>query len=211
MLNTLSFDLDGTLFPNNIDDKLWFELIPEELAKVKKICIDEARRYVIEEYDLIGVNDPRWYIPEYWLDRFQLDIDIKVLLDKMDYHKHLYSDIIHIKKFQFRIIIASNNARSMLNAKIKAIEDLGVRIDASFSVVSDLNMTGKNRKFYQHICNTLDTEPYKIMHVGDNIIYDLIHARASGLRSILIDRSNSIEHIDVIHSLKELDQFIQQL
>ncbi len=208
MLNTLSFDLDGTLFPNRIDDRLWFELIPEELAEAREINIDEAREYAIKEYALIGMHDPRWYIPEYWLDRFKLDIDIKDLLDKMDYHKHLYPDVRYIK-VDSRIIIASNNARSMLDAKINAIEELGIKIDASFSVVSDLNITGKNRRFYQYICDVLEMRPYQIMHVGDNIIHDLIHARASGLRSILIDRSNTMIGYDTIHSLDELYRFIR--
>jgi putative hydrolase of the HAD superfamily len=209
LLNTLSFDLDSTLFPNNIDDRLWFELIPEELAKRKKISIEKARKYAVKEYDLIGINAPRWYIPEYWLDRFQLDIDIKDLLDKMDYYKHLCSDVSSIKEHRLRIVIASNNARSMLDAKVHAIKKLGIKIDATFSVVSDLNITSKNRRFYQYICNTLDIEACDIMHIGDNIIYDLIHARASGLRSVLIDRRDRMEHDDVIHSLEELYNLIQ--
>ena len=86
---------------------------------------------------------------------------------------------------------------------------MGIKIDATFSVVSDLNITSKNRRFYQYICNTLDIEACDIMHIGDNIIYDLIHARASGLRSVLIDRRDRMEHDDVIHSLEELYNLIQ--
>lgn len=209
MLNILSFDLDGTLFPNNIDDRLWFELIPEELAKAKKISIKEAKEFVTKEYDLIGLDDPRWYIPEYWLDRFKLDIDINDLLERMNYRKYLYPDVIYLKKLDRRIVIASNNARSMLNKKVDAIEELGVYIDSSFSVVSDINLTGKNRRFYNYVCSKLGIEPYEIIHIGDNIVYDLIHARASGLRSVLIDRRDVMKDNNVIHTLYELDKYIQ--
>lgn len=211
-MKILSFDLDGTLFANNIDDRLWFDLIPKALADEKGISIEEARDYVSKEYDLIGFNDVRWYIPEYWLDRFNLSIDIDSLLDEMDYARYIYDDVITLKElaYGYKIVIASNNARSMLDRKVKAISSLGIDIHASFSVVSDLNMTGKNRAFYEYMCNKLEVKPYEIMHVGDNMIYDLLHARASGLRSMLIDRSNMLHGYDVIHSLYDLKDVISK-
>jgi putative hydrolase of the HAD superfamily len=213
LLKILSFDLDGTLFPNSIDDRLWFELIPEELANARNISIEKAKEYATREYDIIGPNDPRWYIPEYWIDRFGLDIDINYLLDRMEYSNYIYDDVIYLKELsnRFDIIIASNNARSMLNKKVRAINRLGIKIKASFSVVSDLNLTGKNTKFYKYICNSLGIKADEVMHIGDNIIYDLLHARASGLLSILIDRDNLMQHVDVIHSLYELKEVTQLL
>ncbi|RMF29145.1 MAG: HAD family hydrolase, partial [Candidatus Nitrosothermus koennekii] len=112
---------------------------------------------------------------------------------------------------KFDIIIASNNARSMLDKKVRAINRLGIKIKASYSVVSDLNLTGKNTKFYKYICNSLGVEADEVMHIGDNIVYDLLHARVSGLLSILIDRDNLMQHIDVIHSLYELEEITQLL
>ncbi len=204
----ISLDLDGTLFPNNLDDKLWFELIPREISLSKNIS--NAKEYVINEYESIGSTDPRWYIPEYWLKRFDINIDIDTLLSEMSYNDYLYDDISFLKDLDYKIVISSNNARSMLKHKVNALLSLGINIYKVFSAVTDLNITGKNIIFYRYIKRELDIEPYEIMHIGDNILYDLLNARASGLRSILIDRSKSLKYHDIIYSLYDLKDILSK-
>jgi len=203
-LLVISLDLDGTLFPNNLDDKLWFELIPRKIALSRHISIEDAKHYAINEYNSIGFTDPRWYIPEYWLDRFNLSIDIDTLLSEVNYKDYIYKDILALKDLDCKIVISSSNARSMLKHKVNAISSFSINIYRTFSVVTDLNITSKNIIFYKHVKEELGLEPYNIIHIGDNILYDLLNARASGLRSLLIDRSNNLKHPDVIHSLYDL-------
>ncbi|MEM2856164.1 MAG: HAD hydrolase-like protein [Candidatus Nitrosocaldaceae archaeon] len=207
MLKILSLDLDGTIFPNNIDDKLWFELIPREISKAKGISIDAAISFAKTEYNRLTPYDPRWYIPEYWLERFMLNIDLNSLLNEMEYDKYIYQDLNSIN-YGLKVIVSTTNARSVLYKKLDAIKKI-IPIDASFSVVSDLNIVNKNRRFYEHICNVLNVKPYEIMHIGDNIIYDLLYARSCGLRSILIDRGKSMEGYDVIHTFDKLAEYIR--
>jgi putative hydrolase of the HAD superfamily len=136
----LSFDLDGTLFRKGTDDVFWNEKIPALLAERKKISFREAQRFVLEEYKKVGQGDARWYIPEYWFNLFNLDTPPHTVLSTMNYASGVYDDIDAIREFakNYMIIISTNNPRSILEHKLKALGCTD-HILETFSSVSDFN------------------------------------------------------------------------
>jgi hypothetical protein len=65
MSKVVSFDVVGTLVDFGYEDYVWKEVIPQFYARKRGVNIEEAKDYVLKEYDRIGKNDIRWYLPEH--------------------------------------------------------------------------------------------------------------------------------------------------
>jgi putative hydrolase of the HAD superfamily len=160
---------------------------------------------VVKEYESIGENDIRWYIPEYWFTRFNLKSSIDSMLDRLDYKSALYDDVYLLNDLasMYKLIIATCNPDVIARRKIKA---LGIKhIDYVFSSISYGVL--KSKDFYMRICNILNVNPNNILHVGDNIMQDLIIPRSIGMQALIIDRYYKLsnEYNDyIIHSLNDL-------
>lgn len=57
------------------EDYVLKEVIPQFYARKRGVNIEEAKDYVLKEYDRIGKNDIRWYLPEHRFEHFNLDED----------------------------------------------------------------------------------------------------------------------------------------
>jgi len=96
----------------------------------------------------------------------------------------------------------------------KDIEDIFQRVSLSdkFDVtvgVDDVGARKPDRKIFMHALEKLAIDPQEALFVGDNTELDYRGAEDSGLKPILIDRSNKISgEYTKIRSLKEVIQFI---
>ncbi|MEM1547102.1 MAG: HAD family hydrolase, partial [Candidatus Methanomethylicia archaeon] len=91
-IKIISFDLDGTLVKKDFVDYFWLELIPELYSIKNGIELKKAKEYVFNEYDKIGKEDIRWYLPNYWLNYFNLEVDSRRLLRKISNRIEYYQD-----------------------------------------------------------------------------------------------------------------------
>lgn len=143
----------------------------------------------MEEYNKVGRDDVRWYVPEYWLGLFDLDMELEKILQNLDYANNVYEDSAVIKDFakNYTIIISTNNPSSLLNHKLRMFK-YAECVSHAFSSVSDFNSIVKNREFYLQLCKKLDVEPHEILHIGDDPLYDAAEPRAIGVNAFLINR-----------------------
>jgi putative hydrolase of the HAD superfamily len=213
VLKVVSFDLDGTLIRKGFDDTFWNQLIPEIYARNKSIGFEEAQRFILEEYARVGPDDARWYIPEYWFERFGIDADIHDVLNKVRYHEGIYDDVKLLSDLSknYRIVISTNNPRTILEHKLRLLGHVNKSIYDTFSAVSDFNNIVKSREFYSAICWKMRIEPEEMLHIGDDPKHDLEVPASIGIRTVLIDRENNVEGRDIIHSLEELVCILKSL
>ena len=211
MLSVLSFDLDGTLIRKGFDDIFWDELIPKLFAEKNKISFKQAQKFILEEYDRIGMDDPRWYIPEYWFERFGLAVNIQEVLKKVRYAEGIYDDVYLLRDFskKYRVVISTNNARIILEHKLQVLKHVRQFISYTFSSVSDFNKIVKSEEFYLAICKKMVIKPEQMLHIGDDPRHDLAIPRSVGVNALLIDRERKIDGENVIHSLKDLKQLLE--
>ncbi|MFN4335965.1 MAG: HAD family hydrolase [Candidatus Nitrosocaldus sp.] len=212
-MKVVSFDLDGTIFKKGLDDIFWNRLVPELIARGKNMSIDDAVAYALKEYDSIGPNDIRWYIPEYWFDRFGLTHTLlDNLLDTMEeyYTNGIYDDVYLLADIKrYRVIITTCNPPAMARRKLSIIiKKTNASIYRLFSSIS--YNTVKNSWFYSRICRELNVEAENVLHVGDDVIQDLEIPRSIGMQALLMDReckrinsSHTLDH-NVICSIREL-------
>ncbi len=202
-VDVISLDFAGTLVTMDMIDYFWNEAIPRHHAKEKGISLEEAKEFVLSEYDKIGMKDLRWYLPRYWLDRFKLKVSIEELLKESLRYLKVFEDVRKaLPKItsKFTTIIVSNASREFIET---FLEHEKIRIDKVFSTVTDLGVISKTPEVYKKIGKEMDNR--KILHIGDDFVQDFINPRVAGWRSLLLNReATDRKGGDVISSLEEL-------
>ncbi len=211
MLSVISFDLDGTLIKKGFDDIFWNELVPELYAESKKISFESARKIIIDAYEDIGSADPRWYVPEYWFEMFGLSANILGVLKNVNYAEGVYDDVCLLGDFSknYRVIIATNNPRTILEHKLNVLNQTKHFLTGTFSSVSDFKNVVKSKDFYLGICKEMAIQPEQMLHIGDDPTNDVEIPMSVGVNALLIDRERKNHGENIIHSLAELRHIIQ--
>lgn len=201
----ISFDLDGTLVKKDFVDYFWLELIPKLYSNKNKIELEKAKEYVFNEYEKIGKEDIRWYLPNYWLNYFNLEADSRELLKKINNRIECYSDALDFLKNvskKYTLIISSNAAREFIEVELKVLgEEYFKHI---FSCVSDFNIPRKNIEFYKLIYKKLKIKPFEMIHIGDDYEVDYQIPTRIGINAFYLDRKYEKSGEHIIHSLNDL-------
>ncbi|MFX0085914.1 MAG: HAD family hydrolase [Candidatus Hodarchaeota archaeon] len=205
MLKVVSFDVVGTLIDSSFEDHVWNTLIPQLYARKRGIIFEEAKEITKREYDNIGKEDIRWYLPSYWFKYFNLDEDPLAVLrsqtNKVKYYPETQSVVKKLSQ-KYNLIILSGTTREIIEMMIVKVRHYFKHI---FSPISDRNEIKKKPQMYEMICKFLKTEPNKIAHVGDDWYSDFISPRKIGIKSFYLDRTGKKSGKFVIKNLKELE------
>lgn len=204
MPEIISFDLAGTLIDFHYFDYVWNEAIPRLYARQKGWSIQRAKQHTLQEYATIGTNDLRWYLPEYWFDRFQLQDDPLQIFKKYLNKIQIYPDVLPVLRQlgqRYPLIISSGVPR---NIQIIILAQLPPLFTKMFSSTSDQDEPKKSTAFYQNICSTMAISPANMIHCGDDWHTDVVAPQAIGITSYLLDRTGQKHGPHVIGSLHEL-------
>lgn len=205
MLKVVSFDVVGTLLDSNFEDHVWNELIPQLYARKRGIIFEEAKEFILREYDNVGNRDIRWYLPSYWFKYFNLDEDpIEVFRSHTSKVKFYPEALSVLKKLsqKYDLIIVSGTMREIIEIMIEKVRHYFKHI---FSPISDRNEVKKKPQMYEMICKIIETGPNKIAHVGDDWYCDFISPRKIGIKSFYLDRTGKKRGNYVIRDLNELE------
>jgi putative hydrolase of the HAD superfamily len=204
-MKVISFDVDGTIVERSFMDRFWNELIPKLYAEKHGTSREEALEFVKKSYDEIGDRDVRWYLPDYWFERFQLEINLDDILEDFRGELKIYPDAMEILRRlkSYKLIAVSNAVREILEFELSEISEYFWK---TFSCPSDFGDIRKRPEIYLMICEFIDTPPSEILHIGDHPFFDFEVPRKAGIRSILLDRVGNDGHI---RSLIELEDLIK--
>ncbi len=208
----ISFDLDGTLAKPDLVDRFWFEEVPRLYEERHGVDFDDALGLVRKSYDEIGPEDPRWYRPEYWFDRFGLEEDPYEVIEGISHEVDYFEDALEVLERlygTYELIIISNAHRKFLDVQVRGIEDYFSR---TYSCVSDLDRIKKDTEVYERICDEIGISPENLVHVGDNPKFDRDLPKRIGIRAFLVDRTDSAgDGADVLTDLREiLDEIAEE-
>lgn len=184
----ISFDVDGTLVNQDFANKFWHEVVPRLYAKKHGLSYDEALNFVRKCYAEIGEEDIRWYLPDYWFKRFNLDVDPLNILKKMRNELEIYKDAIETLEElydRYELIVVSNASREFLEVELEKIKDYFSKI---YSCVSDFGEVRKKPEVYLRVCRSVNIQPKQIVHVGDHYKFDYIVPKSVGINAYLVDR-----------------------
>jgi len=204
MLKVVSFDVVGTLVDFHYEDYVWKQAIPQLYARTEGVSFDEAKEYVLKEYNRIGKNDIRWFLPEYWFKHFNLNEDpIKVFrshIGKVRFYSEVPSVLKNLSQ-KYDLVIASGTTKNVIELMIDKFRHCFQHI---YSPISDCKEVKKTPQFYEMVCKILKIEPLAMVHVGDEWYSDFISPKSIGINSFYLDRTGEKRGKFVVKNLKEL-------
>ena len=213
-IKVISFDLDGTLFNNRFVDSVWLEEMPRLYAVKNGVSVDEAKKTVKREYDIVGKDRLEWYNIHYWIKKFGLNVQVKKLLRNFEDRIETYPDVPtvleQLKKRGFRLVVVTNAGRDFFELELEKakIKECFERV---FSATSDFGVVKKTVKIYKRVCDILGVSPQEMIHIGDDRNFDFNVPRRLGMLAFHLDRTGKHEGEFVIHSLEELSRRLERI
>lgn len=208
-IKVMSFDLDGTLFDNRFVDSVWLEEIPRLYSVKKRVSFDDARKAVKKEYDKVGKERLEWYDLDYWIRKFDLNVDWRELLRHFAHRIEIYPEVPKVleelKQRGLRLIIVTNARREFVELELKKAK-MKKYFERVFSSTSDFWLVKKTVTLYQRVCNILEISPREMIHIGDDRDFDFDVPRRLGILAFHLDRTGKHKGELVIHSLEELNK-----
>ncbi|MCL6271162.1 GMP/IMP nucleotidase [Sansalvadorimonas sp. 2012CJ34-2] len=189
-IDTVLFDMDGTLLDLHFDDFFWKRLVPEKYASKNGITFDEA--WAVMEPKLRKIAGTlEWYCFDFWSRELGLDIlrmkrEITHLIQFRPGAKELL-DALH--KSSKKVILATNCNRDGLELKMEYLP-FGEYFDAIYSS-HDFGHPKEDQEFWQHLSTETGFNPERTLFVDDNLQI-LRSARTYGVGHLLaITKPNS--------------------
>jgi len=212
-ITIISFDVDGTLVNYDFVNSVWFEEIPKLVAEKEGISFNEALRKVKAAYNEVTEEKMEWYDIKYWVNRFELKINWKKLLDKVKWKIKVYPEVLPtLEKLSknYKLVINSNSPREFLDLELKET-NLTKFFFKIFSSTSDFNQVRKSEDYYAKICFILSVKPENMLHIGDNWKFDFEVPSRIGIKTLFLDRSKVKNGKFIIHNLSQIDDAIKSL
>ncbi|MEM2087962.1 MAG: HAD family hydrolase [Thermoproteota archaeon] len=204
MVKVVSLDVTGTLVDGRSVKYFWDSLIPSTYASRNNISFEEAFSYVKQRYSMVSDEDLRWYLPEYWIEKLNIEKSCEELLEELKSKVTVFPDvepaIIRLSS-DYSLIVSSNLPRVFLKIVLGDLEKYFSRI---FSSVSTYSLPHKTAEFYSRVCRDMGVSPGEVLHVGDNMMYDYVVPRVMGMRSLLIRRYTSPRQSYEVGSLEDV-------
>ncbi|MFH1424316.1 MAG: HAD family hydrolase [archaeon] len=203
----ISFDLDGTLIDlGSVELQLWHEVVPRIYAETHKISYNDAKKACWMDYDEIGSRDTRWYLKEFWFERFGLKQDWREVVKEVLEDLHVYpetDDVLNALKKDYKLALFTNTDIEFAEIKLKWA-GLKKYFDQIVSAPSHFNSIKVFPEAYERFLEKLEIPAEKLLHVGDMESHDYTPAVSVGVEALLIDRKNRLDGEHVIRSLSDI-------
>ena len=206
----ISLDFVGVIVSKDFIDYFWLDLVPYAYSLKHKTPFEKAREIVYEEYSKVGEDKVEWYLIDFWAKRFNIEEYIPTLLNMASTKIHVYDDVFEVLPILASrvrsIIILTNTTTPFIDLFFSKYPELRKLIKKIYSCVSHYGIPRKTREFYEIVIKELNVEPSKIVHVGDDPLYDYDIPRSLGINAIIIARGEAKvkNKRDAITSLREL-------
>jgi len=180
----ISFDLQGTISDSAFSDAFWLELLPKLYAEKYHLTDDEAKKQLKEIFKSVGRYDRRYYAFEDWLKTLEVTIPWSELVKLVHHEPKLNSEMENLVlrlSETYPLLLFSATTRQFIDWELGKLAHAFTWI---ISAIDDLNCAGKPDEAYHRIAKRIGVQPHEIIHIGDDILMDVQHAKSAGWQAL---------------------------
>ena len=189
-IDNILLDMDGTILDLSFDDYIWSKKVPENLARIRNLELNEARSILRQKMTAVK-STLNWYSFDYWENKLNIDIDS--IEEKFKHRIKFTEDASLFLKSKLvkarQTILVTNADRKGLNRKLNAtgIEKYFQNIVCSH----DLNYAKEEGLFWQKLRTKYNLNFSRTLLIDDNLQI-LKTAQNSGIKYLRgISKPNS--------------------
>ncbi len=225
-IEAVSFDYDGTLVDTSLAMKKAASILAKHISSLTNVDYNEFYKHFIkasESLSKIGNYSRYLWIVEA-LKPFNISVRsyeiVKLVKEYWNYvteNTHVFADTLEViawlRKRNYKIALLTNTDGSY-GIKRKRIEKTFPKnlFDTIIVAGDDSEKPKPHIEAFYTLAKTLNVEPEKIVHVGDDYISDVMGSSRAGMLPVLINRENRsskvYKNIIIISNLKELLKYL---
>ena len=207
-IDTVMFDMDGTLLDLHFDNYFWQHLLPLTYAEQNRIAHDEAIAFVTAKSERVyGTLD--WYCLDYWRDELGVDISgLKTSVKhKISVRPNVEELLQKLELSEKRVLLVTNAHPSSLQIKM---EQTGIShyFDQCLSSHT-LKLAKENHGFWESLQSLEKYNPERTVLFDDSLPV-LRQARREGIKHLFgIKKPDSKKPVVLMGEFLQIDDFSQ--
>ncbi|WP_281648421.1 GMP/IMP nucleotidase [Parendozoicomonas sp. Alg238-R29] len=182
-IDTVLFDMDGTLLDLHFDSYFWKQLVPERYADKEGLSRATVWSIIGPKLEEVA-GTLEWYCFDYWSKELGMNIlgMKKDITHKIQFRPHAEQLLKHLHASDKKIILATNTNRDGLNLKMDFIP-FAQYFDELYSS-HDFGHPKEEQAFWQNLSQNLDFDPTRTLFIDDSLEV-LRSARTYGIKHLL--------------------------
>ena len=118
-IDTVMFDMDGTLLDLHFDNYFWLQLVPQHYSEKHDVSEEEAHNKIREKYEEV-FGTLNWYCIDYWQDELKLDITAmkRTVTHKISIRPNVERLLQALQKTEKRVLLITNAHPVSLDLKM---------------------------------------------------------------------------------------------
>ena len=168
-IETVLFDMDGTLLDLHYDNHFWRDYLPEKYALKHKLSLAETKKNLAKAFDST-YGTLNFYCVEYWSNT--LDIEIVTLKREADEKIRFLPGAeqllqqVRLQPHSPKLAIATNAHREVFNIKDEKLK-LSARVDDVFCA-NEFGSPKEENHFWEKLQDVFAFDPERTLLIDDN-------------------------------------------
>ncbi|WP_230460399.1 GMP/IMP nucleotidase [Sansalvadorimonas verongulae] len=182
-IDTVLFDMDGTLLDLHFDTYFWKTLVPERYAEKEGVAMEEGwKKFAPKLKEVAGTLE--WYCFNYWTQELGMDILAmkRDITHKIQFRPHTEELLQALHASDKAVVLATNSNRDGMNLKMEFLPF--AQYFDELHTAHDFGHPKEEQAFWERLSQEHPFNPERTLFIDDNLEV-LRSARTYGIKHLL--------------------------